>query len=203
MAVHKCSQIIFNNDKSSPQDLNVKLYGTKINREKEITFLGIVLDEKLNLDAHIQSVKKKAISRLNIIKTVSHRSWKLTKSTLLNLYTSLIRSVFEYSSILTPRLSASQLNQLQIIQNNALRSILHCHFNKITKKHTSIDELHRLANIPMVKERLTTLSTSYLNNAISSENPIILRSIEEYKRYAGGRVISIPTLLDTFIEHSE
>jgi hypothetical protein len=55
----------------------------------------------------------------------------------------------------------------------------------------------------MVKERLATLSTSYLNNAISSENPIILRSIEEYNRYAGGRVISIPTLLDTFIEHSE
>jgi hypothetical protein len=199
MAVQKCSQIIFHNQKSSPKDLEIKLYGTKIQREKEITFLGIVLDEKLNLNSHIDSVKKKVISRLNIIKTVSHRSWKLSKSTLINLYTSLIRSVFEYSAILAPRLSTTLLSKLQVIQNNALRSILHIHFNKETGKNTSIDELHRLATIPRVSERLTTLRTNYLVNAVETNNPIILRSILEYNAYAGGRNLSTPTLLDEFV----
>jgi exonuclease III len=199
MAVHKCNQIIFNNLKSSPDDLDIKLYGDKINREKEITFLGMVLDEKLNFASHIAAVKKKAISRLNIIKTVSHKSWKLSKPTLINLYTSLIRSIFEYSAIVAPRLSSQLINQLQVIQNNALRSILHLHFNKTTKKHTSITELHRLAGIPMINTRLATLRNDYLDRAILLDNPIITRSIDEFKNFVGGRVVETPTLLDEYI----
>jgi hypothetical protein len=199
MAVHKCRQIIFNNQKSSPKDLEVKLYGTKIKREKEVMFLGVVLDERLNFKAHIDLVKKKAISRLNIIKTVSHRSWKLSKSTLINLYTSLIRSVFEYSAILAPRLSNQLKNQLQIIQNNALRSILHRHFNRTTGKNTTIDELHRLASVPTVIDRLATLRNNYLAKSIDTANPIILRAITEYNAFAGGRILATPTLLDEFM----
>jgi hypothetical protein len=44
------------------------------------------------------------------------------------------------------------------------------------------------------------LSTNYLNDAISHNNPVIIKCIKEYKRYKGGRVIEIPTLLDEFLE---
>jgi hypothetical protein len=47
---------------------------------------------------------------------------ELTKQTLIQIYNVLIRSVIEYSAIIAPIISVTNLNTLQIIQNNALRN---------------------------------------------------------------------------------
>jgi hypothetical protein len=198
MAVHKCSQMIFNNLRSSPSDLDIHMNGIRIARSKTNTFLGVTLDEKLNFEAHIEQVRKKSISRLNIIKTLSHRHWKLSTETLKQLFDSLISSVFEYSAILLPTLSDSLINKLQVIQNSAFRSILHLHFNKATGKNTSIKRLHTIAKAPMVKARLKELTSRYLTCALINKNPIIKRCISEYKAFAGGRTNTHTTLLDDY-----
>ncbi len=134
--------MIFNNLKCSPSDLEIHMNGIRIARSKTNTFLGVTLDEKLRFDAHIEQVREKSISMLNIIKTLSHRHWKLATETLKQLFNSLISSVFEYSAILLPILSDSLINKLQVIQNSAFRSIHHLFINKITRKNTSIERLH-------------------------------------------------------------
>jgi len=67
---------------------------------------------------------KTCMDRLNIIKILAYKTWQLTKQTLIQIYNVLIRSVIEYSAIIAPIISVTNLNTLQIIQNNALRIIL-------------------------------------------------------------------------------
>jgi hypothetical protein len=50
----------------------------------------------------------------------------------------------------------------------------------------------------MVKNRLEQLAKDYLTKAITNKNPLILESLEEYNRFAGGRDLNIPTLYDRF-----
>ena len=64
------------------------------------------------------------MDKLNIIKILAYKTWQLTKQTLIQIYNVLIRSVIEYSAIIAPIISVTNLNTLQIIQNNALRIIL-------------------------------------------------------------------------------
>jgi len=63
------------------------------------------------------------MSRVNKIKILSHRRWKLSKETLTPLYRSLIGSIIEYSFLTVSEISISTLNFLQAIQNQAIRLI--------------------------------------------------------------------------------
>ncbi len=82
----------------------------------------------------------------------------------------MIRSVIEYSAIIAPIISATNLNMLQIIQNNALRLIL----NKPKVTRTRIEHLHEdEANIDMIDTRLTNLRKRYVLKAIHNNNPIV------------------------------
>jgi hypothetical protein len=113
MAVHKCNYIIFHNSNQAPNDLKLTMNNQSIKRVAEATFLGITLDEKLKFRSHIDQIKKKSTSRLNIIKILSHSSWKLSKTTLINLYNTIIRSLFEYSSILVTALDTKAIQALR------------------------------------------------------------------------------------------
>ena len=128
------------------------------------------------------------MDRLNIIKILAYKTWQLTKQTLIQIYNVLIRSVIEYSAIIAPIISVTNLNTLQIIQNNALRIIL----NKPKITRTRKKHLHEVANIDT---RLATLRTRYVLKAIQNNNPIIKDTISEYLNFSGGRYLNHKTLL--------
>ena len=67
--------------------------------------------------------------------------------TLIQVYNVLIRSVLEYSSILGPIISPTNMNTLQTIQNSALRIIL----RKPIMTKTRISELHEISNLEYIK----------------------------------------------------
>jgi hypothetical protein len=85
MAPHKCVYLIFSN-LSNPADLDLRLGNDKISRATETSFLGITLDDKMNLNSHIEKLKDACKKRANIIKILSHHSWKLNLQTLRQLY---------------------------------------------------------------------------------------------------------------------
>ena len=125
MAPHKCNFMIFGKRTDlENKKLQFRLYNQLIPHTDEVTFLGIRLDPHLNLKNQINYLTETAAKRLNIIRILSHKSWKLDQSTLTQIYNTLIRSLFDYTSIFSSALSDSQINKLQVIQNNALRAIL-------------------------------------------------------------------------------
>ena len=186
--------MITNATKNNSPDLDLTFNGSKLRYENNSTFLSIRFDHHLTFKNQIDYLKQTCIQRLNIIKILSHKSWLLNKKTLIQIYNVLIRSVIEYSSIITPTVSKTNLSTLQTIQNNALRIIL----KKPLITKTKITDLHKEANIELLTNRFKKLRDRYLNKALTSKNPIITDVYNEYERFKGGRTIKCKTLLCDF-----
>ena len=75
------------------------LYGSPIPVVQEYKYLGLIFDKKLSFIPHIKYLKAKCLKSLNILKVLSHTTWGADRTTLLQLYRSLIRSKLDYGSI--------------------------------------------------------------------------------------------------------
>ena len=178
MAPNKCSHNTISNssiDKSN--EISLRLFNETIPVNSLPKFLGIIFDSKLNFNTHFKSVIKNCEKRLNIIKILSCKSWKLQPKTLINIYKSLIRSIMEYSSILYPLLSASTFKKLEIIQNKAIR------FSFKGGWLDSTANLLNLAKIDDIKQRFDKLNQRYLNKCLSSDNELIIELMGDFRNF--------------------
>lgn len=191
----KCSYTIFSRNKKQLNtfNFNLKIFNEQIPKAKNPKFLGITFDPFLSFGEHIANIQKQAENRLNILKIISHKSWKLKTETLFNIYKTLISSLFNYSSFCANLISHKWLKKLQIIQNSAVRIIFKLPYDTPTSELISIAEAFK---IPMVKERLFNLNKNYLSKNLESSNPLINKLVDEYKKiFLKGKNILKPTPL--------
>ena len=175
-APHKCSYTIFARTKrSAAVKLNLKMYNPRINEDKTPKFLGLIFDSQLSGKSHLVKIKKTCNSRLNIIRILTHKSWGLRKETLIQIYKSLIRSVIEYMGMNYYAFGRAQRNELEVIQNSALRAILK------KKREDGNKNLLREANIESIRQRMNRLNCKYVEKSIKQGNPIVKDLIENYK----------------------
>ena len=167
MAVHKCEYMIISNDFRKIQDLDISMYGKAIARKNEVTLLGFKMDYRLNFRSHVELCKENGIDRLNIIRTVSHASWALKKSTLLTLYSSLVRSISEYSAIILPCISSNELEKLEVIQRAAMRAIFNKNYHPVKNPNFSNADLETLHKLLTMKKRLE-LANRYIKSNLEN-----------------------------------
>ena len=141
------------------------------------------------------------MERLKIVKILSHKSWKLNSKTLIQIYYSLVRSIIEYSALIVPRLSNSNLNKLQVIQNNAIRAIYGYPKDPISTRPINIEYLHSIDNVELLVERLDGLNQRYLTKALGYRNPLIIEAFEDFVNFSGGRVDQLNTLFCPYKNH--
>ena len=142
--------------------------------------MGVIFDRKLNFEANVQAIKKKLGDRFNLLKILSYdKTWKLTDGLLIKMYKSLIRSVIDYASITTGSVSLKIKNDLEVLQNNALRII----FKKGLLDKISNEELRTRAGLVTVKERHHKLMLDYYEKAIVTENPLIKKVFDNFKKF--------------------
>ena len=113
-------------------------------------FLGVNLDSKLQFGKHIDELCSKATKRLSVLRFLSRAGTKPT--ILIRLYKIYIRSLFESGSAGFISASKRELDKLQKIQNEAIRTSLRL------PAYLSIKLLHESSGLPMLKERLKTLN---------------------------------------------
>jgi hypothetical protein len=181
LAPHKCQYTIFTKNRriNTEHKFNLKLYGIQIPWEKNPIFLGITFDPYLSFNAHLEKTIEKAQSRLNVIKIISHYStWRLNQDIQVKIYISLVRSLFEYMDFIYGIISQNSKDKMNAIENNCLRII----FNK-KREECSVNDLHEMANIPKLNERLEHLREKYLDRNYSFANPILERLVEECTTY--------------------
>ena len=156
--------------------------------------MGIIFDEKLCFDNHVEKIRDKCLKRLNIIKIISHKSWKLTERTKTNIYRALIGSIIDYSFFTESCLSDSVLNRLQTIQNRAIRIIYNKPFD-----HSS-DDLVTISGLGRVKDRLSSLKDRYLSFSYDQENiiPGLIEEFKEIKNYY--KQVNFSTPLCSYLE---
>jgi hypothetical protein len=176
IAAHKCSFSIYLGKLPAMiqnQSLTLTLYGEKIPLDSHPKYLGVTLDRNFNFNHHTDIIRLKCLKLLNILKSLSYKSWSANIDQQLTVYKTLIRSCMEYAPPLS-LISSVNIAKLQGIQYQALRII----FKAPIK--TSSTELHNKAKLNQIKVRLTNLSHKYLVKAINTNNELILNLLRNY-----------------------
>ena len=106
--------------------------------------LGITLDSKMNWNSHIDSKCKELGQRLNILRKLPIYITPLTK---LKIFTTFIRPVIEYGSVLYDNCTIHLSNRIENIQRHACIVITRCY------KSTSNEKLLKILGLESTASR--------------------------------------------------
>jgi exonuclease III len=197
MSPSKCCYTIFANKVCKPNVAPI-LYGTPIPYSKNPVLLGVTFDEQLSFNKQIESIKTKSIKRMNLIKTLASKHFKLKEKTLVAIYKSLIRSIIEYNFFFTNTISPTNTNSLQIIQNKVIKIIYKL------KIYTNLEKFHEEIKLESVATRMSTLLDRYIQRSVTNSNPQITQLIEEFKRgFENNRPIHRISPLENTLERTQ
>jgi len=158
----------------------LKLNQTRLTPAKTVKYLGLVFDDKLDWQAHIQLLKKKCNKTLNLLRTISSMEWGADSKTLMKIYVALIRSRIDYGSIIYNSANKQNLKSIETVSNEAMRIASRCF------KTTPISSLQVITNEPPLQLRRDKLSLKYYYKIRSlPSNPTFnLLSVEQETLYA-------------------
>ena len=133
---------------------------------EETKFLGVIFDRKLSFIPHIRYIKAKCLRDLNLLKILSHTSWRADRFTLLRLYRSLVRSKLDYGSIVYGSARKSYLQILDTVHHQGLRLALGAF------RTAPVTSLYVEADEPSLTLRREKLSLQYaIRLAANPSNP--------------------------------
>ncbi len=159
----KTKYIVFGNKSNLTvkPDLNLTIGGKPIERVSSMKYLGVILDEHLTFDEHIQYILFKSSKKLGILRRSKEY---LNNSTRKLLYQSLILPHMDYCDTVYMCTTEKNLQKLQIVQNSAFRIILEADID------TPISELHKKLEMPNLKQRRSIhLAMECFNNINNKE----------------------------------
>ncbi|CAG2209981.1 unnamed protein product [Mytilus edulis] len=119
LSIQKTEYSIFSKEKNKVQNIKLKLGNTILKYNPNPVILGLKLDEQLNFNSHIESTVKKAKRSLGIIREIKGIALIPTK-TLIQIYDSLVCSIFNYASSIWQSSTSSHLDKLNEIQRKGL-----------------------------------------------------------------------------------
>ena len=161
---NKSSFTIF---KSSNKNIHlpnsIEFLNFKIERTASIKFLGIILDQHLTWDQHINEVCNKLRSLFHVFYSIRRY---LAKEHIKTLYYTLIYSRIKYGLAVYGLAGSTKLNRIQFLQNQLLK-VLSC-----KKFRFSTDKLHNEFDLlkvqDMVNQEILTFVHNYLSNSLPS-----------------------------------
>ena len=167
----KTSFMLFTKNKCAGREV-MQIDNVAINRCSETKLLGIMIDEKLNWEAHFSYLCKKlqgGIFALNSTRNILPSFIKL------RLYYSFVYSHIQYGCEIWGSLIAKRnLNRLQIIQNNCIRNILRLKSrdsvrnNFVGLKMLPISEVFKLNRLKFMFRHENDLLPKSLSNMFSN-----------------------------------
>ncbi|KAI5738828.1 hypothetical protein M8J77_011653 [Diaphorina citri] len=128
----KRNGLVFSSDPSKSMCINfsrsrnpptpVLLYdGRPLKFVDKTKFLGVVWDSKLSWLPHVNYVKQRSLSALNVLKMVSNKQYGVRRSTLLRLYKAYVLPIFDYGCIVYNSARDTSLKKLDPVHNLGIR----------------------------------------------------------------------------------
>ena len=115
---------IFTNGRNAlKHDVVLNICGKRLNWDKTPTYLGVRLDQKLQMHNHIRELRAKTSAQLSLVKKLASTNWGADARTLRALYLSKVRSAIDYSLPIQAFASRTALEDLDRVQNQALRLV--------------------------------------------------------------------------------
>ena len=180
-----CNELLLNTDKCefmvfgsrhkllSFVNVQVNINGVQVKRVEECKYLGVTLTPSLNWNPHIMSVKRKATSSLYCLKRI--RPF-ISQETALLLFKTLFQPHFEYCSLIWFNAGISLVKQLNVLQNRALRVVLH------VDSRFSSHLLYSFLDIDRIDIRWRKQALCYIFKLIHGLQPLSLCSFISVKR---------------------
>ena len=176
----KTCLMLFNNGEN-PKTLPILCLDNNVLQYKQtVKFLGVFLTSKLNWKKHIGNLIDKGRKRLNLLKIICCQPWGQDYTTLLHLYTSLVRSKLTYGQEVYFSAPNYLLNKLQSLDSKALKLALG------VPVHTNTLKCYKEANILSLNEQRILDVSKYVvrslcvKNSVTSE--ILMDSNNEYPK---------------------
>ena len=128
---------------------------------------------KTHMGATSSENSRKAYKRLNLIRILSSISKKSNPDRLATLYKSIIRPLFEYSSLCIVNAAEAHLAKLQLVQNQSIRVILR------TPRYVSVKDLHDCSGINPIIDHLVSFARGRFVSMRKS-SPLIAETLRNY-----------------------
>ena len=103
-----------------PESISITVNNQTINEVCETKFLGVIVDNKLCWEAHINHISQKISKSVSILKMLKHT---FPSSALKTLYHSLIYPYFNYCNLIWGDAASTHLEQLILLQKKSIRII--------------------------------------------------------------------------------
>lgn len=133
------------------EEINIVINNDQIKHESYIKYLGVILDANLNFCRHAEYITRKFSKKVSFISRIGDQ---LSMGTKLLLYNSIAAPHLSFCSTLLYGLPACKIDQIQIVQNRAMRTVLKCN------RYTPIATMLNVSNLLSVKENI--LVSSYV-----------------------------------------
>ena len=173
LAPDKCIFMHFNNKNILPGETEIKIANHTVKSSATVRFLGIIFDYKLSFIPHINMLKQKCSTRMNILKFLCGVKWGSNPSTLIILYKSFVRSVIDYGCFAYFPKNKVYIEMLNKIQLANLRIAMGYRIS--TPSNIILTE----SKIQSIRERTKFLCKCYLAKIISNSSLVIFNTIRK------------------------
>ena len=104
--------------------ISIKINGTPIHLSKQVKYLGVVLDQKLSFESHINHLIEKTRKNLTLIKIMKKENGLNNVKIIRNLINSLIRSRLTYGQEIFHSAPVTYLSKLQRTETSIIKTLL-------------------------------------------------------------------------------
>ena len=101
-------------------DLQIKMGQSNLERVKTMKYLGVILDDKLSWNSHIDYIRKKLASASGMISKLKYYA---DVQTLIKVYHALFKSKLQYGVLSWGTANKTSLQPIRVLQNRTLRHI--------------------------------------------------------------------------------
>lgn len=136
----KSKWMILRNKYTNNAQIKIHIGGKELENVQKMKYLGVIIDNELKFDAHIDFIQKKTASKIGYFKRISK---KLTQKAKIIACASIVMPNINYCSTLQIACNKEQINALQKLQNRAMRIILKCDY--LTPINFMLNELKWLS----------------------------------------------------------
>lgn len=152
----------FNRARRRNPSISLTFNGNNIVLKKEVTYLGVKLDDKLLFTAHIETCRTKALKCFSAIHPLLHHRSRLSTANKLILYKTMIRPKITYAAPVWISTNTTNIRNLQRTQNKILKTILG------VERTFPTSLLHSMLNVEGIQTVLESLEKSFMSKCGSS-----------------------------------
>ena len=180
---NKFKVIIMDKRGNDTSDIELNINNEIIKSSKEVTLLGITIDNKLSFSSHISKICKKAANQLNSIKRLKRHFDMDTKKHLAKTF---VLSQFNYCPLVWHFCGNSNIHKMEKIQERTLRFV----FDDNESDYKSLLQINNESTLYLKRVRIMAQE---VYKAINNQSPIYAKELLRSRntRYSDRRPLDL------------